>query len=206
MVKIPRRKTVKNTQVGLCGDMHVFHGQCTATIQERETRHSPNLMWCGMLSNTSRRRRVCFRTCTDGWCTTCQHPVSIDSPGSPHVVSRGQGDHWGQGQDVNGRWVCGQGCSYRRHSVWPSQWHSVWPSQSQFFQRGGGSLSHSCAALVSVFRWREKMVCRTVWTTKRTQSERVYEIPKKMAVLNDCWKGKIDRGFQSFRFKRGSPL
>jgi hypothetical protein len=93
MVKIPRRKTVKNTQVGLCGDMHVFHGQCTATIQEREARHSPNLMWCGMLSNTSRRRRVCFRTCTDGWCTTCQHPVSIDSPGSPHVVSRGQGHH-----------------------------------------------------------------------------------------------------------------
>ncbi len=52
-MKMRRRKTVKNRQVGLCGDMNVFffhtcHGQCTSTIHSGRQE----------VVNRSRRRRL----------------------------------------------------------------------------------------------------------------------------------------------------
>ncbi len=38
MMTMTRRTNVKNKQVGVCGDMHACHNQCTVTIPNREER------------------------------------------------------------------------------------------------------------------------------------------------------------------------
>ena len=58
MMTMTRRTNVKNKQVGVCGDMHTCHHQCTVTIHHREERGWVKLIRCGKLLSTSRRGRL----------------------------------------------------------------------------------------------------------------------------------------------------
>jgi hypothetical protein len=51
ILAMTRRKTVKNRQLGVCGDMHVFHIQCTTKIHRRRRRRKRTDVRCMSTTN-----------------------------------------------------------------------------------------------------------------------------------------------------------